>query len=594
MFGLLDIKTCSLKKETKQYYACNVCNSISSNYGRSSRFLLSNDAVYLSLLIASQKPNLPVFSKLEKTCKPWSRKSLSLPEFEFPAAVSLFENGIKLSDDIIDEKSYQSKTMYLFYKKKIEQAEKNLRNFGVNIPSLNDIIKNQNERESNYGKKIDYYSKLTEDIYSSVFSKTAILAKTPENIRYLESIGKDIGRISYFLDAYMDIEKDQKNGCFNVFLKNDNTLKNNIEKYSSNLSNILHDSLKRIEKNILKINLYRYTDTIRYIVTNGLKIRIQNIIEGKSLFFTRPQITLALVPLAFLVMQTNQAQCSLCGECEFGAGSLCSFGDASSSVSFSERIGASAAEGIVGAAVGAGGAIAVSGGLSATSGTSGTSSQNISAETSISQSNAVDFDSIPQSSPEVPPWGKGSGKLPPQTEEYWKKMRKKYFPSEAPSDFPILSEEETTIRFLENNPESYNEAREVFDKVLKKQQEKIKIDVKAEQVRIKRGISLKEEFLEIWNSRPKEFDEYFIKNKKEKILEIIKINIKMDRTYYSKASELEQQLSRSNNPEIREWVKKLQSIVRRNWRFVPRDGEGYKILGSADSKAYASTAGSRA
>ena len=55
MFGLLDIKTCSLKKETKRYYACNVCNALSSRYGRTSRSLLTNESVYLSLLIDAQR-----------------------------------------------------------------------------------------------------------------------------------------------------------------------------------------------------------------------------------------------------------------------------------------------------------------------------------------------------------------------------------------------------------------------------------------------------------------------------------------------------------------------------------------------------------
>jgi hypothetical protein len=483
--------------------------------------------------------------------------------------------------------------MYLIYKKKIEQAEKNLRIFGVNVPPLNDIIKNQQKREFNINKKIEYYSEVTENMYSSIFSKTANLANTPENSSSLQSIGKDIGRISYFLDAFMDIEQDQKKGCFNVFLKNDKTLKNNIKKNRPNISEILNNSLKRIEKNILKIRLYQYTNTIQYILTDGLKIRIQNILDGKGMFLTRPQITLALVPLAFILMQTNQAQCSICGECEPGVGYPCSLGDTSSSISFSERIGISAAEGVVGAAVGAGGAIAVSGGLSATSGTVGTSSENLSGKTIKSQLDTVDFESIPQSSPENPPWGNSPEKYNLQIEEYWKKLRKKYVPPEAPINFPLLDEEKTIIRVLENRPEYPKEINEAFNKFLKEKQENIKFDVKAEQVRIKRGISLKEEFLEIWKSRPKDFDEYFTSNNMEKFLDILKINIKKGGTYLVNLTELEKKLSRSNNPEIREWVKKLQSITRRNWRFLPKQGKGYQILGSSDSKSYAHVIGSR-
>ena len=101
MFGLLDIKTCSLKKETKRFYACNVCNALSSQYGRTSRVLLTNDSVYLSLLIDAQR-HKSEFSQQNITCKTWSKKSLSYPEFEYPAAVSLLQSGVNLYDDIED------------------------------------------------------------------------------------------------------------------------------------------------------------------------------------------------------------------------------------------------------------------------------------------------------------------------------------------------------------------------------------------------------------------------------------------------------------------------------------------------------------
>ncbi len=295
-------------------------------------------------------------------------------------------------------------------------------------------------------------------------------------------------------------------------------------------------------------------------------------------------------------MQLDGGECCPCGECEPGVSYPCSFGEASSSVSFGDRIGASAAEGIVGAAVGAGGAIAVSGGLSTASGTAGTSSESISAETMKSQSNTVDFDSIPQSSPEIDPLRMSPEEFETHKKKYWDKIRKEYVPAEAPSNFPLLSEERITFRFLENNPGYPKEAHEVFNKILKEKQENIKFDVKAEQVRIKRGVSLKEEFLEIWNSRPKAFNEYFTSNNMERLLELLKNNVKDGGTFYSTFPELEQKLSRSNNPEEREWIKKFQSIIRRNWRFEPpRSGSGKnKILGSADSKSYAAVIGSRA
>ncbi len=281
MFGLLDIKTCGLKRETKRYYACNVCNALSSQYGRTSRLLLTNDSVYLSFLIDSQRRKSQ-FSQQAIACKPWSKKALSYPEFEYPAAVSLLQSGVNLYDDIEDEKSSQAKILYFFYKNRVLQAERNLKEFGVSIPSIKSILENQRKRELKPGFNLDYYSYLTEQMYSKIFAHSASFADADYNYKYLSNVGKDIGRIAYFLDGYIDFEQDQKNGKFNVFSKIKNSSSLKIKENRELLNKIINEALYRIKDNISKVELYRHADIIRYIVTDGLKVRIQNILNGNG------------------------------------------------------------------------------------------------------------------------------------------------------------------------------------------------------------------------------------------------------------------------------------------------------------------------
>lgn len=557
MFGLLDIKTCSLKKETKRFYACNVCNSLSSRYGRLSRMLLTNDAVYLSLLIAAQQRPFSTYSKSFTPCRPWSKKSLSLPEFEYPAAVSLLENGVNLFDDIKDEKSVQSKILYFYYKNKIKQAEINLRSFGVSIQSINDLIENQQKRECNLGKNLGYYSSVTEEMYSSIFAQTAFLANASQNYQYLENVGRDVGRIAYFLDGYMDFEQDQKKGRFNVFSKIDVLSHNNQEKNKLILSEIVHEGLNRIKENITKIELYRHADTIRYIVTDGLKTRIQNILDGKGVWLTRPQIILGLVPFAFILMQIDGGECCPCGEP--GAMNCCSFEPASGGASNGDRIAISVAEGVVGAAVGAGGAAVASGALSNAAGSSVSSSEAVSTQTIDTSVTDINVESLPESSPETPPL----------SVERWadteiRERIKSRLPPGTPTHYPLLPEEEMILQIDFNDP-IYGGDNKYFTELTNRCQENIKFDLKAEEDRKKRGISnLHEEYKEIWKNRPKAVDDWY--NSQKHIKDVKKIldgEITLDRLN----NILENKLSKSSKPEEREWIKKFQSVRRRNNRF---------------------------
>jgi len=202
-----------LKRSTMSFYGCNVCNVLASEYGRPYRMLLSKDSVYLSFLMASQRLDIPYEEPTRVSkCHPWSKTSLLMREFEYPAAVSIFVSGIKFLDDRHDEGSFQSRALCSILQRKIRSAEQRLHELGLSLPPIEKLIQQQHAREALPGRELNYYSQMTEEIYSKIISHTATLAGVPANAAPLAEAGLHVGRLAYLLDNCLDSQNDSKKG----------------------------------------------------------------------------------------------------------------------------------------------------------------------------------------------------------------------------------------------------------------------------------------------------------------------------------------------------------------------------------------------
>ena len=565
MFGLLDIKTCTLKKQTKKFYACNVCNAIAANYGRSSRLMLSNDAVYLSLLIAAQRASSYPINFPQ--CRPWSRKALSAPEFDYPAAVSLLTSGVNLVDDIADEKSVQTKLLYIYYQKKIKKAEENLQTFGISIPSIIKLVKLQRIREGKTGKNVEYYAKLTEDMYSSIFANTAILAEAPCNYQYLANIGRHVGRIAYLLDGYMDFEHDKKKRTFNIYNNCNGFSPENRTDHKRFFNKTINEGLQKIRDNISKINLYKYGDTIRYSVTDGLQARIQNIIQGKGIWLKQPYIYFAFVPLFFVLAQIDGG--GDCCECDPG-GAICdcyTYGPNGSSVA--GNAGASAAQGAIGAATGG----VVGEGLAQVF--RKTSDKLISdAATKTVTSAEVKIEPTPEPIPKHIPASTGISSSQHSIADI-NRIKSRLPTGAYDQHMPLLDDEIQWLKADLDSPSVSANEKKIYENKIKESKENIKFDMEEEHERVKNGKSLYDESLEIWNDRPEAVDKYY-----SDLADYYKIpamySIPMSQPQTSLAGSLESKFAKSHHPIEQYWYKKWKSINRRKARMRARALRLYK------------------
>ena len=216
-----------------------------------------------------------------------------MPEFEYPAAVSVLVAGVGLIDNLHDAPSIQSKVHLAVLRSRIREAEQDLRELGLKLPSLASLVEEQHRREAVVGRELAYYSGTTEEMYSKIFSHTATLAGAPCNTAHLAEVGRHVGRVAYLLDNYVDFQKDKREGCFNVF-DNLSSSGASSENPKQLVASYVNHSLQCIRDNILKVTLRRFQRTIRYTVTEGLCAKVRKAI-------TNPEIT-ALRPFAYSML----------------------------------------------------------------------------------------------------------------------------------------------------------------------------------------------------------------------------------------------------------------------------------------------------
>ena len=575
MFGLLDFKSCLLRKNTKQFYACNVCNSLSSNYGRSSRMMMNNDAIYLSLLIASQRKHLPYTIHCSK-CKPLSKKSLEYIDFEYPASVSMLMSGVGFADDLHDESSIKSKVFYSAYKNKIRRAVKNLNDVGLDFPQVDYLVAKQHEIEKIKYEDVEQYSTITEKIYSDIFSQTACLAGEPQNKIYLSKVGEQIGRISYLLDSYIDLKEDFDKGSFNInnfYIKNSNEVNSKeIAEIKKSIEQHINNCIGIIKENINKVKFHRFEKTVIFMITEGLKKRVHDIIFNDKKMLSRPMVYAAFAPFAFFsVMQSGSIDdCCNCQICEFE--SMCI---SSEQLVLIHTI-TSAVTGAAGATIGFIGSALIGNLLSGGKPPSNEIKSNL---TDKSPQDAQKNDNITKE--------QETGKNNADT-EFIKRVEEN-LPPGTPKDFPLLGNE---IEFLGKGPEDplVKQEGEIVKNIKDSIRENIKEDVNEEKQREEQGITLKDEGIDLWKNRPDSVTKYY-EATSTSVPGLKEIYLSNTNVPTNLGNDLIEKLKNSKSPEEREWIKKFQSFNRRKERFNIKK---IREINRLDSEELGTIAGGRA
>ncbi len=215
MFGYILVNPEELKvKEYQLYrsYYCGLCHELQKRYGRTAQMLLNYDMTFLAILRdALYEPEEKMFKEhcLRHPLAPHTRRTSVESTFAADMTIMLYYQ--KALDDWHDEHSHPKRVLAM----KLHRDYKKLRSQYPQIAKvLESSVKELSEAESRGETNIDYVAGLTGRFLGEMFAGKEDIWKDD-----LYQLGFFLGKFVYLLDAYEDMEKDEKKGNYNLFVK---------------------------------------------------------------------------------------------------------------------------------------------------------------------------------------------------------------------------------------------------------------------------------------------------------------------------------------------------------------------------------------
>ena len=271
MFGYVRINKMDLTFREFDYYKgyyCGLCKYLKENHGEVSRLSLNYDITFLIVILTALYKLDSDITYERCIANPLKKKMRIVNEItEYAASMNILLSYYKLEDNLYDDNGIKDKLAYELYKGKLKKAYEK-------YPQKAEYIKQQlgnlRELEKQESKSIDKVSNTFGNLMGEIF-----VYKKDEYEQNLRNIGFNLGKYIYILDAYEDLEEDNKKGRYNPIIDNidkKEELKNKVDR-------LISMSLGMATKNIEQLNLEFNKSIIDNIIYSGVYLRYKSILE---------------------------------------------------------------------------------------------------------------------------------------------------------------------------------------------------------------------------------------------------------------------------------------------------------------------------
>lgn len=256
MFGYITINKMELKfKDYYSYkgYYCGLCKSLKQNYSNKARMTLNYDMTFLILILSSL---YEVENKIyDERCVVHPEKKQLIIQNEitaYAASLNIILSYYNMLDNWQDDKDIKSLIAMRVLTKEFKMARKRLPDKSIIIKQrLENITALENSNLDDIDAVSNEFGHLMEEI---------ILYKKDEWEKNLRAVGFYLGKFIYYLDAYEDMDEDEKNSSYNVF------------------NNLKIDNKKQYAKDLLMLNLSFLSNEVEKLPLVQDKATIDNII----------------------------------------------------------------------------------------------------------------------------------------------------------------------------------------------------------------------------------------------------------------------------------------------------------------------------
>ena len=164
-----------------------------------------------------------------------------------------------LVDDWNDEKSYTKKTIASMFKKDYERVAAR---YPRQVKAVEDYIAKLSVYEQNKETNIDLVAGLTGEMLGEIFAW-----KQDEWYDELKTLGFYLGKFIYLMDAYEDLEKDEKKDSYNPlrYLQTDDE-----QEYETLCRLMMTSMLSECAKSFERLPILLHADILRNIIYSGV------------------------------------------------------------------------------------------------------------------------------------------------------------------------------------------------------------------------------------------------------------------------------------------------------------------------------------
>ena len=179
--------------------------------------MTNHDAVFYSLLYSAQTRD-----KIETQNCPLRLKNTKPTEnigLIYGSAIAMIMASTKVDDDVIDQNNIVSRFIAKIIKQKMPNVITDLDGLDFNLKYVSSEIKRQQVLENQETVSLVDLTIPTENVVSEIFTHTARLSNNIANVEPLADMGRNVGRLMYIVDSYVDLPDDVANGRFNALAR---------------------------------------------------------------------------------------------------------------------------------------------------------------------------------------------------------------------------------------------------------------------------------------------------------------------------------------------------------------------------------------
>jgi len=299
MFGYVTVNRPELKvKDLELYrsYYCGLCAELHKRYGRKGQILLSYDCTFLALLLTGTYE--PEESAAMRRCivhPAFVHRETSNRFTEYAADMNVLLAALKAEDDWRDERKQSARLLAVMLHK---DCLKIRGKYPRQEASVRENIRALRKEESRWKKRAEKTSgrqasgradrerieSLLERIdraagYTGRFLGELCVFEEDMWAEDLRATGFYLGKFIYLMDAYDDLEEDEKNGNFNVLLELRREIPESFENY---VKEILLDTAACCCRAFERLPIVKDVDLIRNILYSGIWVRFHQIRSGEK------------------------------------------------------------------------------------------------------------------------------------------------------------------------------------------------------------------------------------------------------------------------------------------------------------------------